>query len=48
MEAPVKKIGHRRKTPFLEQKVLVFHTVNRKHYNEAMKAIRELCKQWRS
>jgi len=47
MEAPVKKRGHRRKTPFLEQKVLVFHTVNRKHYAEAMKAIKELCKQWR-
>jgi hypothetical protein len=48
MEATVTKIRKRKSKPFLEQKVLVFHTVNRKHYNEAMKAIKELCKQWRS
>jgi hypothetical protein len=33
--------------PFMEQKIQVSHTVKRKHYQEAMAAIRKLCEQWR-
>lgn len=35
------------KKPFLEQKVMVYHTVKRIHHVKAMEAIKELCKQWR-
>lgn len=46
-QKPVKKRGCPPKKPFLEQKVIVFHTVKRKHHAEAMIAIKELCKKWR-
>lgn len=42
-----KKRGHRPKLDFMEQKVGISHTVKRKHYDKAMKAIRVLCKKWR-
>lgn len=33
--------------PFEEKKVMVYTHVKRKYHTEAMRAVRELCKQWR-
>lgn len=46
-KAPEKRKGGWTTKPFLEQKVMVYHTVKRKYHRQAMEAIKELCKQWR-
>ena len=47
MEIAKKKRGHRKPIPYEEQKVMVFHTVKRKHFLTASKAVKKLCEQWR-
>lgn len=46
MEVTIKK-RIRKPKPIPDQKIMVWHTVKRKHYATAMKEIRKLCKKWR-
>lgn len=52
METQTEKRAYRKKggwtpKPLEEKKVMVFYTVKQKHFPVAIKAVRELCKQWR-